>query len=155
MIKKIHRSWLVIVLLLFSSLVFYILGSNLENKTKLLIQKNKIYQSIISDVKILNISKEYLDILKHPSTIEVEKILKDNTKMHYITLDKIQSNSNKEIEVTITAELDTDIFDYLNHINKYFRDTLSIQEIGLFRNENALIGKLVFKRFSQEEPIHE
>lgn len=153
MTPQVKQTFVISSLFLGLTLVLFYAGFLFQEKTDILHQKNQHHQRLLDQIKTIHFPEQFISLLKeHEGAKNVEELLEQSAKPHYISFDNLNISLNKKgfqtIEVTFSAELDTDIFHYIETLKDHYKNTLVLQEIGVFRGETGVTGKMVFKIFT-------
>ena len=155
MIPQLKRTRVTTLLFLGLALVLCYAGFLLQEKIGLLEDKNQHYQSILKRLKTVHFPEQFISFLKDMPQESAQEILTRNAKAHYISLEKINTSLDQEglqtIEITFSAELDTDVFHYIQEINRHYKNNPALKEVGLFQGETGITGKMTFKAFKPKK----
>ena len=144
-------SWRTNIILFLTALSVVFCALFLEEKTGGLLHENKKHLTLLTSLQNLQNPDKYSARLQQPqSRFPLQTFLKKTSPSYFIHLEKIQHISKNHIEFSFKTDLDTDVFDYLEHLQKNYPNTLSIQEIGLFRDHDHVVGKIILQEFKHD-----
>ncbi|HBN22315.1 MAG TPA: hypothetical protein DD412_03665 [Holosporales bacterium] len=152
MTPQLKNTWVTVLLFLGLALVLFYAGFLFQEKASLLDHKNQHHQSLLKRLKTVHFPEQFIALLDEEIyNNNEEELLIKTAKTHYISLENptisIDQDGLQSIEVTFAAELDTDVFHYLKTLSDRYKSTLSLKEVGLFRGETGVTGKMAFKIF--------
>jgi hypothetical protein len=149
------HTWITSFLFLGLACVLFYAGLLFQEKTSLLDHRNQQYQSLLKRLKTVHFPEQFISLLDNPSQEKGEDLLSHNAEAHYISLENLNTSVDlaglKTIEITFSAELDTDVFDYLKNVNHHYKSTLALKEVGLFREDAGITGKMTFKVYEDSK----
>ena len=148
--KTFHTSFTLSFVLFLGAITLYFSADFLSDKTQKIIAENILKTNIIKKTQQVKNPEKHLPFLDQKSAHNIPKELSSRAQKHHLLISQTRPLPGHKIELTLQGELDSDVFDYLQDLSENFPATLSLQEIGLFRDENHVMGKVVFETFSRE-----
>ncbi len=150
--KPFYRSHTISFLLFLGSISLYVAGDFLNKKSEDLKEGNAERDRAIKALKNISKPEKYLAFLEKRTEKNLPKQLDITAQKHHLSIEKNMPLPENKIEITLQGDLDTDIFAYLQEISENFLSTLSLQEMGIFRDQNNVMGKVLFETFPQGAP---
>ena len=152
MTPQLKHTWVTSLLFLGLALVLFYTGFLFQERTTFLGHKNHHHHSLLKRLKAVQFPEQFISLLEGKSyENNEEELLTQTAKTHYISLENLNSSLDQEglpnIEMTFSAELDTDVFHYIQDLKDNYKSTIALKEVGLFRSETGVTGKMIFKVF--------
>lgn len=153
MTPPLKHTWVTALFLSGLALVLFYAGFLFQKEANSLDLKNQHQQSLLKRLKMTPSPVQFISFLDEDAyKINQEELLTRTAKTHYISLEKLDTSRDQEgqknIEVTFLAELDTDVFHYIQRLTEHCKSVLALKELGIFRGETGLMGKMTFKVFN-------
>ena len=145
--SSLHKSFLISLCLFLGAVPFYFGACFLAEKTEHLDAETILKAQVVKSLQKIKAPEKYVETVHKKSKKDIPQHLKSTAQKHHISVSEIHQLSPHTIDVTLKGELDTDVFEYLQDLFKHFPNTLSLQEVGLFREDNHVIGKIIFETF--------
>lgn len=147
MIRIFYRSWSMSVALFLSAILLY--GSHIfiDDRGEFLRNNNMIYQTVIQELKTIKAPETYLPFRQNDDQTSLQDTLIETAKKYYLMVHKITRLPNNKLEIDLRGDLDSDIYEYLQDLLTHSSSTLSLQELGVFREQNHVVGKVLFHTF--------
>ncbi len=133
--------------LFITAILLYNLSIFIQEKTDFLSRDTLAHQHILKELKALKVPEKYIALLRIEPKISPINTLNTKVNNHYLTIDKTIPLPNNSFEINLKGDLDSDIFIALQEVLLQHAGTLSIKEIGVFRNQNSVLGKVIFQSF--------